>query len=456
MKNIVLIVFIAGIFWGCGSSKKNTHAELMQTAPGWVRQTPNQPSYYHGVGRALKTTQPDFRERARQSALSELASGISVNISSSSVLNQFELDNSYNEFFRDNIKVSVQQNLEGFEMVEEWETDDQYYVYYRLSKTLFEEIKQERIRSSLNVSVSKFEQARTMIEQGKTYDAMGFYIKAVQDIRNFLGDDLSAEIDGTSRTYSTFLIGEIMNQLRNLQIVYPMDKFIVKPGEDKADKAFDVMVKDSQGRPVSNLPVKTTFSWLPGKTYESITNTKGIFQIIPERILPGLINETITTVIDMKKISENHTQDFLIQRLFTDVSDSRYELPVKVIPPVFLISIDNRHGRALSSSVYNEFSELLVQDGICITPHDGVQDYNLLVNLDIFEENQVGSRYTNKLKATLVVEDGNGNTLHSSMVNDVSGVGITASGAIDDAFKSFMGAVKILLYPAMKKQVFNP
>lgn len=454
MKNIVIIILFVALFWGCGSSKQLTHAELMETAPQWVKQTPNHPAYYQGVGRAVKTIQPDYRERARQNALSELAAGISVNISSSSVLNQFELDNSYNEFFRDNIKVSVQQYLEGYEMVDEWETEQQYYVYYRLSKSRFEEIKQERIRSSLNVSVSKFEQARAMSQQGKTFDALGFYIRAVEDIRNFLADDLSAEIDGSSRTYSTFLIGEMMSQLRGLQIIFPVEKLSVKPGEENATQSFDVWVKDQNGNPVANLPVKTTFSWLPGKNYETITDARGVFRITPERIVPGLTNEMITSVVDMKKIAENHTEDLMVQRLFTDVSASQYALPVEVIPPVFLIVIDNPHGRALSSSLLNEISRLFSQDGIRITETDGEQDYNLLIDLGITDQVLLGNRYTNKLKAAIIVEDTSGRTLHSSSVDDVSGLGNSASDAIDDAFNSFKGAFRILLYPAMKKQVF--
>jgi len=456
MKKIAIIILSVGLLWGCGSSKKLSHAELMQSAPEWVRQTPNHPAWYHGVGRSVKTIQPDFRERARQNALSELAGGISVNISSSSVLNQFELDNSYNEFFRDNIKVSVQQYLEGFEMVEEWETDDQYYVYYRLSKARFDEIKQERIRSSLNVSVSKFEQARSMSQQGKTFDALGFYIRAVEDIRNFLADDLSAEIDGSSRTYSTFLIGEMMTQLRGLQIIFPVQKLSVKPGEAKARQSFDVQVQDQNAKPVANLPIKTTFSWLPGKSFETITDARGFFRVTPERIVPGLDNEMITSVVDLKKIAENHTEDLMVQRLFTDVTASQYALPVEIIPPVFLIRIDNPHGRALSSSLHNEVSRLFSQDGINVTQTDGEQDYNLLLDLDISDQKLIGNRYTNKFEATIVVEDTSGRTLHSSSVDDVSGLGNTASEAIDDAFNSFKGAFRILLYPAMKKQVFNP
>jgi hypothetical protein len=456
MNKIIFIVSILSLLWSCGSSKKITHAELMETAPEWVKQTPNHPAYYQGVGRAVKTIQPDYRERARQNALSELAAGISVNISSSSVLNQFEFDNSYNEFFRDNIKVSVQQYLEGYEMVDEWETDQQYYVYYRLAKSRFEEIKQQRIESSLNLSVSKFEQARDMSLQGKTFDAIGFYIKAVEDIRNFLADDLSAEIDGTSRTYSTFLIGEMMSQIRGLKIIFPMENLSVKPGSDNASRPFDVLVKDTNGNPVANLPVKTTFSWLPGKQYNAFTDARGVFRITPERIVPGLSNEMITAVVDMKKIAENQTDDLMVQRLFTDVSASQFTLPIEVIPPVFRVLIDNPHASAMSVSLRNEVSNLFSQDGIKITQTDGQQDYNLLINMEFTDPVLLGNRYTNKLKANIIIEDSMGRTLHSSSVDDVSGLGSSTAEAIDDAFNSFKGSFRILLYPAMKKQIFNP
>jgi hypothetical protein len=84
MRVIILYVSLLVIASGCSSSKRAGKTDMLKDAPEWVQQTPNTPSYYHGIGMIYKSGVQNYRERARQVALSELAGNISVNISSSS------------------------------------------------------------------------------------------------------------------------------------------------------------------------------------------------------------------------------------------------------------------------------------------------------------------------------------------------------------------------------------
>ena len=96
MKKFLILTSLAIVFLACSTTKQPTYEEMMANAPAWVKSTPTDPAYYHGIGSASKTANSnDYRERARQNALSEIAGNISVNVSSSSVFNQFEFDNNY-------------------------------------------------------------------------------------------------------------------------------------------------------------------------------------------------------------------------------------------------------------------------------------------------------------------------------------------------------------------------
>ncbi|MEI7501625.1 MAG: LPP20 family lipoprotein, partial [Bacteroidota bacterium] len=120
MTRLFYLLLIPIFLYSCSTSKKLSHDDLMASAPEWVRKAPNDPQYYHGIGAATKSADMDFREKAKQNALSDIAGNISVNISTSSVLSQFEFDNKFSDYFRDNIKLSTKNYLAGYEMVENW------------------------------------------------------------------------------------------------------------------------------------------------------------------------------------------------------------------------------------------------------------------------------------------------------------------------------------------------
>jgi len=455
MKKILIYLFIALFVLGCSSKKKMSHADLMKGSPAWVNQTPNQPSYYHGVGMSVKSGQHDFRERARQNALSELASGISVNISATSVLNQFEIDRASSEFFRDNIRMSTQQYLEGYELVENWENDLQYWVYFRLSKARFAQIKQDRINAAMGLSRSKLDQARLLSNQGRVNDALGFYIRSVEDIKDFLGEDIRADIDGEQKAYPTFLMAGLMDQLQALTFDFQMESFRVKPGPTSLPAPIEVFVRDSDNRPVSGIPVVVRYSWLPGASVEAVTDARGRFIITPQGIGPGRKNEQISCFIDMRKITASNTDDLTVQKLFASFNANTFVLPVEIIPPVCYVSVSGTDGRFDLSAAYEELNRLFTQNGFDLSRNRELADYTLSFEVTTLNQSQIGQRHSHTLRATFVLTDAQGRIQYSARADDVTGLGANPSQALEDAMQSLKGKFRINLFPAMVNNVFQ-
>jgi hypothetical protein len=458
MNKTLLFLFVVLFAVGCSSKKKMSHAELMKGSPGWVNQTPNQPNYYHGVGMSVKSGQHDFRERARQNALSELASGISVNISATSVLNQFEIDRASSEFFRDNIRMSTQQYLEGYELVENWENDHQYWVYYRLSKVRFAQIKQDRINAAMGLSRSKFDHARELGNQGRVNDALGFYIRSVEDIKDFLGEDIRAEIDGEQKAYPTYLMAGLMDQLQALSFDFQMESYRVKPGPTSIPAPIEVYVRDESNRPVSGIPVIVRYSWLPGASIEVMTDARGRFMITPQGIGPGRKNEQISCFIDMRKVTANSTNDLTVQRLFASFNANTFVLPVEVIPPVCYVLVSGKDGRFDLSPAYEELNRLFTQNGFDLTSNRELADYILSSELITLNQSQIGQRHTHTLRATFVLTDAQGRIQYSARADDITGLGTNSAQALEDAMQSLQGKFRINLFPPMVNNVFlkNP
>lgn len=455
MKIFTSALFLLLILAGCSSVKKTASNDLSKNAPEWVKQTPNNPAFYHGVGMVYKSGQQDYRERARQVALSELAGSISVNISSSSVLNQFEFDRTYSEYFRDNIRTSTQQQLEGFELVENWENDQQYWVYFRLSKSKWAQIKQDRIDKAMVLSMSKFEQARSFASEGKHADALRFYIRSVEDIRDFLGEDLRITIDNNDRSYSTTLTAAMVSELQNHKISFPEEKLTLKPGSTLGNTTLEASLLDENRRPVAGIPVITRLSWLPGNNLEATTDARGKFNITFGKIDSRKRAEQITTIINLEKLVRDNTSDMTVRKLFEGMKVSSFVLPVELIPPVFSIVLNEKN---LGQSIFNsglgeEITRLLRQDGF-ETGTVSTSDYSIVIESDTKESSERNGRFSTTLNASVVVKDRNNKTLFSKTIDDISGLGASYSAAGEDAYRSLNGKFRINIYPEILQAIF--
>ena len=81
---------------------------------------------------------------AKKNALYDLASEIKVDISSNSVLYTVQNNNNFNENFNSLIKLSNSDNIEGYTLVDSYENEKQYWVYYQLDKQEYANRKAEK------------------------------------------------------------------------------------------------------------------------------------------------------------------------------------------------------------------------------------------------------------------------------------------------------------------------
>ena len=448
-----LLIFMVA----CSGTKNLSYEELMEGAPGWVRQTPNQPGYYHGVGMATKSGTPDdYREVARQNALSELASGISVNISSTSVLNQYEFNNKVSEYYRDNIQLTTQQYLEGYERVDNWENPQQYWVYYRLSKETFERIKQDRIQKAIASSKSDFMKARNFSDEGNASEAMRFYVKSTEDIKNFLGEDLKTEIDGQQKDYSTLLFSEMVSAMQNLRIVYPVDKLTYKRGAGAEKETLTLTVKDANNNTVRGIAVDVKFSFLPGRLISEVSDAAGQVRVdIPDFDSPKK-EEYISAEINYTRLVKESTDDPMVRRMLEGVQIPEYVLPVEIVSPSFYVETTELNmGSELSSSIVGrEFTNMLKRDGFGIVGNESSADYIITAEAGTTQGSEAKGKFTAGLSAAFRLKNSRGQVLWSENLSDITGLGSSYEQAGSDAYKSLQSRIRINIYPRMYKAVF--
>ena len=447
MKRVYYLLLIPIFLNSCVAGKKKSYDNLMATAPEWVRKTPADPLYYHGIGAAAKSSL-DFREKARQNALSDIAGNISVNISSSSVLSQIEFDNKFSDYFRDNIKLSTKNYLEGYEMVESWETPDRYWVYYRLSKSEYERIKKERIQTALSQSTGDYREAEKSINAGNYAEAINNQIKAIEKIKDFLGEDLQSEIFGEGQSYTSRLFADLTATVQNIRIIYPVSSIDVKRGQKPENEKLTAQVTNEKNAHLTGVPVIITYSFSPGKKDELVSDANGTV-----RINTGIINskrktEYISAFVNFDKMVRETTSDPVIRKLLGNIKANEFVIPVNIIPSVFYVDVVNVR-------TLQEIQALLTGDGFSIASNRAGAGFILSIDASTTKGLEHNGKYSAALTADFVVKDKNGQMIFNQHLSDITGLGSSYEDASTDAYIALISKVRISVLPEMYKLIFK-
>ena len=140
-QNVIRAVPLFLLILAACSSKLQ---QPVETKPSWLSGKPSSSDYYVGIGYGSKTVNTNYIQVAKKSALEDLVSEIKVTVSSSSVLSTFEDNKNFREAYEQIIQTTAADEIEEFEVVDSWEDGTGYWVYYRLSKERYRQIKEQQ------------------------------------------------------------------------------------------------------------------------------------------------------------------------------------------------------------------------------------------------------------------------------------------------------------------------
>ncbi len=455
MKKLLLIFLPVAFIFGCSSTKKMSYEELMEGAPAWVKQTPTDPASYHGVGFAAKAGNDNYRESARQNALAELANSISVTISASSVLNQFEYDNTYSDYYRDNIRLSTQKLLEGYELVDTWENPEQYWVYFRLSKAGYKQLQNERIRKARAASEADFAEAARMKALGNPGESLRLYIKAVEDIRDVLGEDLGIDSQ-TGKPYATGLFSDFATTVQAFSVRYPIEKIEVRQGALPAGGSLQGILVDASGAPAAGMPVGCKMSWMPGRSFNLRTDAGGNFRLAA-RPVDATGAQYLSSQLDMRTLISTATDDPVVQKLLEAITVPEFVLSVEVVPLQVFVSarLENMDRPFPASALIAGLQRLLRADGVQVATDSTEADFRIAVNAISSRGTRRNDRCSAMVQASVEVLDKSGKTHYSGTVEKVNGLGADFDTAGRDAFNALNSRIAIGIYPDIRRVLFK-
>lgn len=280
-----------GVLTGCKSKKEVAVAATEVKVPLWVSSRPNNGFKYVGIGVSDKGKGSNYQIDAKKNALYDLSSEIKVNISSNSVLYTVQNNNNFNENFNSLINLTNTDNIEGYQLVDSYENEKQYWVYYQLDKAEYAnqkaQKKQQIISKASNLINLSFND-----EKNKDFSScLKKRIQAFGVLTPYLSEEISFDAAQTNGIKTVFdLTSIIQQQLQSIALVQQKDLPILKPYQlTYAPLVYGLELKTKT--PLQNFPFIITSDEEKIKINEkTTTNNNGELQLKVNYVEP--INQT--------------------------------------------------------------------------------------------------------------------------------------------------------------------
>jgi hypothetical protein len=318
------------------SCSPNTSAAKRRT-PQWVNERPISSEYYIGIAVVKKdANQTSYMQLAKNQALQDLSSEISISISSNSVLHQFENNTSFKEEFEADIRTSLAQDLEGYEMVSSWDNnkEGEYWVYYQLSKNQYALLKRIKLNKAKKLSQSYFEEGKQYENQLDLFQALNYYAKSLDAIKNHLDEDLSVMTLDGNINLGTDIYNSIQNIFNRTQLT-PDKKNIqlqISTSQKEPIKVKAVWSADEGDKIISQLPLKLEFTKGEGILNREVsTNQFGYATSQLSKVTSKQKLQEITISLDLSTILDENNENYELNKLFfTSESIPKSKISVNV------------------------------------------------------------------------------------------------------------------------------
>lgn len=291
MKNIWHIFLLLFTLASCKSKKEVVADAVEIKVPLWVSSRPNDGFKYVGVGFSEKGKGGNYQIEAKKNALYDLSSEIKVNISSNSVLYTVQNNNNFNENFNSLINLTNTDNIEGYQLVDSYENEKQYWVYYILDKQEYAnqkaQKKQQIISKATNLINLSF-----VDEKNKEFSScLKKRIQAFGVLTPYLSEEINFDPTKTNGIKTVFdLTAIIQTQLQSISILQQKELPILKPYQlTYAPIIYSLELKSKT--PLQNFPLIATSDEERIKINDkTTTNEKGELQLKVNYVEP--INQT--------------------------------------------------------------------------------------------------------------------------------------------------------------------
>ncbi len=437
------ILYLMIICQACGPGRTVSESAVPQ--PHWVKSRPVTPGYYTGIGWAKKTTDVyQYQQTARQNALADLAGEISVTISSSSVLHAFESGLGFREDFSTTIEARTREELQEFEIIDTWEDQHNYWVYYRLSADRHREIKEKRRNDAVMRSLGFYENAIKSREEGQIRNNLVQLINSLEAIKNYFDDPLPVEFRGRNIQLGNDIYNELSSSVSQITIIPSQPQIEIKTGQKIPSSLLKFSVASNTGDPVAGFPLIANYSEKPLRNNRARTDRDGTALFSIDVVISSMATETFTVLPDMEALLAEATNDPFIRRLIGRFSLPEAEIRINTLPPVIMmISREENIGEELlSGTLRDNFRRNAIESGYIISNNRSEADYIVRITATTSPRSEAGAYKNAVLNGNISVETADGQMIYHRELEGFRGSHFDFSRAGEEAFRQAAGRME--------------
>ena len=327
--SLLLILSLSLLLGGC-KSKKNSVPPVV--APQWIMERPLSSTDYYGIGIA-KIYGPSevYKNKARQNALSDIASQINSKISSVSVLQQVEDKKRVSEIMQNRIESQSNEFLEGYTLVGTYTDETNYYECYKLSKQEFALLKEKRKTEAMNSALNLLYEAEAIPAKGATMKRVLAYVKILEHLSSYLNDNTLITSKDGEVNLNKVALEKIQAMVSNLAIKNYKDEITTTQGGYITEKELSFTI-ETDGALEPQIPVKFELSGNYLRKDKCLTNDSGIAATEVQKFQTLKKSELFTVSIDNEMISRIATKNIAIRMLIMSKLTSKNKSVTISIP----------------------------------------------------------------------------------------------------------------------------
>tara|TARA_B100000963_G_scaffold271181_1_gene239362 strand:- start:4032 stop:5393 length:1362 start_codon:yes stop_codon:yes gene_type:complete len=441
-----LILILASLFiFSCHSSKQTN--QLDDGIPFWVKEYPVSDSHYVGVGIADRSTHPqDYIQVAQQNALQNLSSQIKVNISSQSVFLQIDREYGYEEDFKSNIQVKANQMLEGYELVGTFTQQNEHWVYYRLSKQLYQETRKARIQEA--IEESKYFLNKAILYYTPAKEKYIYFVRALDVLEPFLSEPLKTQFERENVFLGNEIISRFRSYVDDYQIFCQSKNINAMIGNSVDKIKLKVQLK---GNRVSDIPLITSSNLLEIKDISQNTDTNGIFITSVPKITNVENIQKIEVGINFQTWLDEGSDSNFIKNLFKGIKTHQINVPIYVYTPKIYVQSEEKHfGKNNNSSVLRYAVESNLSK-MGFSPIGNKNDAQIF--LEIKADTRKGlekkgqKMFTTFLDMNVQAKDLNDRVIFSKNINKIKGIQLDFQKANNESYQQAIKKIENTVIP---------
>jgi len=444
LRSFTVLVFLC--FSSMLLAQKNNKQEIVETPPpDWVSHRPISSTKYIGIGVASKIGNPNYQFEAKKNALYDLSSEIQVNISSNSMLYSVQNNNLFSQSFNSIINLKSIENIEGYRLVDTYENDKQYWVYYELDK---EEYARQKALKKKNTIAKAAEIIKLSLidDQQKNYTAgLRKKIQAFSVLVPYLNEEIDFSEHNIPNIKTIFdLTKEIQIQIQAISIEPPKTTPILKPYQQKYTPiSVNVLINKS---PLIQFPFSCNYDDEILQTQDKcISNQKGILEITPIYVTANFQMSSIELQPDLDALTQNDSiSPTNLRFLKSFIQLPKFNIAVSIQPiNVYLITKELNFNKPNNNAIIKNlvFNKLKTNE-ISIINDSTQADYIVKIISNTNEDDNSDdlkkqfNLYLAQLNVELDLYNKEKQIIYHQSINDIYGYGTSLTLAGSNAYNS--------------------